>query len=205
MSAAAVTPEGVRDGNPAAIAGLIERRGGAVLAYCAAVCPPELAVRAAAEAFARFRADVVAADDPYDVHPEKALLRATRQASAWLARTAPPAPSVGRLLRRKEDPVQHVPTLLVARAEGELSPADQHRLTQLLERSPEARAVQLSFRRGEEAYRDDATPDLEVQTHAILAAAMAAAAPVVTQAPASAAAPNGNGNGHAASPPARVS
>jgi len=174
---AAVTPTGVRDGDPAAIAGLVDRRGGAVLAYCTAVCPPELVERAAAEAFARFRAAVAAASDPYDVDPEAALLRATRQSAAWLARTAPPAPSVARLLRRREDPVQHVPTLLVARAEGELSAADQHRLSSLLERSAPAREVQVAFRRAEQAYRDDATPDVPPHAHAILAAAMAAAAP----------------------------
>ena len=63
-----------------------------------------------------------------------------------------------RLLRRKDDPVQHVPTLLVARANGHLSPADQLRLTQLLEKSPQARDVQTAFRRAEEAYRDESTP-----------------------------------------------
>ena len=46
-----------------------------------------------------------------------------------------------------------MPTLLVARANGHLSPADQLRLTQLLEKSPQAREVQTAFRRAEEAYR----------------------------------------------------
>lgn len=179
MPNAAVTPEGVRDGDAAAIAGLIERRGGAVLAYCAAVCPPELAERAAAEAFARFRAAVAGAPDPYDVNPEAALLRATRQSAAWLARTAPPAPGVARLLRRREDPVQHVPTLLVARAEGDLGPADTQRLAALLERSAPARDVQQAFRRAEQAYREDATPEVPAGSRAVIAAAMAAAAPVV--------------------------
>lgn len=183
----AVTPEGVRDGDPAAIAGLIDRRGGAVVAYCAAVCPPDLVERGAAEAFARFRAAVVGADSPYDLNPEVALLAATRQSAAWLARTAPPAPTVTRLLRRKDDPVQHVPTLLVARANGHLSPADQLRLTQLLEKSPQARDVQTAFRRAEEAYRDESTPPVSPETHAVLAAAMAAAAPIEPSAPAPAA------------------
>jgi len=198
----AVTPEGVRDGNPAAIAGLIDRRGGAVLAYCAAICPPDLVERAAAEAFARFRAAVVAADSPYDLNPEVALLAATRQSAAWLARVTPPAPTVTKLLRRKEDPLQHVPTLLVARANGELSAPDVQRLTQLLEKSPQAREVQASFRRAEEAYRDDATPRVPPGTHAVLAAAMAAAAPIApavdeVEAPAP--------NGSPASPAAAVS
>lgn len=192
----AVTPEGVRDGAPAAIAGLIDRRGGAVVAYCAAICPPDLVERGAAEAFARFRAAVVAADSPYDLDPEVALLAATRQSAAWLARVTPPAPTVTKLLRRKEDPLQHVPTLLVARANGELSPADTQRLTQLLERSPQAREVQTAFRRAEEAYRDDATPPVSPGTHAILAAAMAAAVPIAP-APPAAPATSQNGARHA--------
>jgi hypothetical protein len=175
----AVTPEGVRDGDPAAIAGLIDRRGGSVLAYCAAVVPPDLVERGAAEAFARFRAAVAAAASPYDLNPEAALLAATRQSAAWLARVQPPAPTVSKLLRRKEDPVQHVPTLLVARANNELSTADLARLNQLLERSAPAREVQFAFRRAEEAYRDEHTPRVPPATHAVLAAAMAAAAPVV--------------------------
>ena len=95
-----------------------------------------------------------------------------------------------RLLRRKDDPVQHVPTLLVARANGHLSPADQLRLTQLLEKSPQARDVQTAFRRAEEAYRDESTPPVSPETHAVLAAAMAAAAPIAV-APETPAATNG--------------
>ena len=48
--AGAVTPEGVRAGDPAALAALCERRGGAVLAYCREVCDPGDAPLAAAEA-----------------------------------------------------------------------------------------------------------------------------------------------------------
>ncbi len=183
----AVTPAGLRAGDPAALSGLIERRGGAVLAYCAEVCSPELVPRAAAEAFARFRCVIAAAPALTDIDPEGELLRATRQSAAWMARTAPPAPTVSRLLRRKDDPLLHVPTLLVARAQGELNASDRDRLAQLLERSPQARAVLQSFRRAEEAYREDATPVVPADIHAVLAAAMAAAAPVTTMAPATAA------------------
>src|SRR5260221_13829297 len=87
----AVTPAGVRDGDPAALAGLCARRGPAGLAYCEELCSPELAARAAAEAFARFRAAVVAADDPAALDPEGVLLGATRRATAALA-----GPSSGR-------------------------------------------------------------------------------------------------------------
>ena len=58
--AAAVTPEGVRAGDPAALAALVERRGAGVLAYAREVSDPSVAPLAAAEALARFRAAVVA-------------------------------------------------------------------------------------------------------------------------------------------------
>ena len=61
---AAVTPTGVRDGDPAAISGLVDRRGGAVLAYCAAVCPPELVERAAQNGYAG-----LAVADRMDIFP----------------------------------------------------------------------------------------------------------------------------------------
>jgi hypothetical protein len=54
----AVTPQGIRAGDPAALAALCERRGGAVLAYCREVCEPAAASAAAAEALACFRAAV---------------------------------------------------------------------------------------------------------------------------------------------------
>ncbi|MBI5104987.1 MAG: hypothetical protein HZB46_08395, partial [Solirubrobacterales bacterium] len=63
MEATPVTPTGVRDGEPAALAGLVARRGPAVLAFCREVCGPDHAPLAAAEAFARFRAAVHDAGD----------------------------------------------------------------------------------------------------------------------------------------------
>src|SRR5687768_8007389 len=87
---AAVTPQGVRDGDPVVLAALTERRGAAVLAYCEHVAPG-VAPAAAADAFARFRRDVVEARDPLALDPEAALLRATRLAAA--ARAPRPQPS----------------------------------------------------------------------------------------------------------------
>ena len=49
-----------------------------------------------------------------------------------------------------------VPTLLAARAEGELGPDDEERLTRLLGRSSEARTSADRMRRGEAAYTDPA-------------------------------------------------
>src|SRR6476619_1133869 len=89
-SAQGVTPAGVRDGELAALQALTAARGSAVLAYCRAVCGEELAPRAAAEAFARFRAAVHAAEHVAGMDPDAILLGATRHAAASLA-PAPPA------------------------------------------------------------------------------------------------------------------
>src|SRR4051812_1302853 len=78
----AVTPSGVRDGDPAALAGLCQARGPAVLAYSRNVAGDTAAPAAAAEAFATFRAAVHAAEDPAAINPEALLLNATRQAAA---------------------------------------------------------------------------------------------------------------------------
>src|SRR5437660_1569992 len=117
-STAAVTPAGVRDGDPAALAALTERRGSAVLAYAERVAGPELAVDAAAEAFARFRAAVVAVDDPLSIDPEALLLHVTRRAAAG---RAPDPPAERRAERVAGIDCANVPDLLVSRLEGELS------------------------------------------------------------------------------------
>ena len=64
---------GVRDGDPDAVAALVQRRGAAVLAYCDEVAAPGEAVDAAAEAFGSFRASVADADDVRSVDPEGQL------------------------------------------------------------------------------------------------------------------------------------
>ena len=149
----AVTPQGVRDGDPLVLAALTERRGGAVLAYCEAVAPGEGAV-AAADAFARFRRDVVAARNPLALDPEVALVRATRLAAAAHA------PRVenggGGLLGRRGGACGLVPELLAARAEGRLTDGDRGRLARHLERCPACRAAEERFRAAERAYRDAA-------------------------------------------------
>src|SRR3954454_1357902 len=82
VSTAPVTAARVRDGEPAALGALVARRGAAVLAYCDAVAAAGAAVDAAAEAFARFRGEVVAAPEPRALDPEAVLLRETRQVAA---------------------------------------------------------------------------------------------------------------------------
>src|SRR2546423_15579462 len=97
-SPAAVTARGVRDGDRAALATLVERRGAAVLAFCDHLAAPGRALEAAGEAFAEFRRDVRAAEDPRTLDPELLLLNATRRAAATRA-PRPEAPS-GLFARR---------------------------------------------------------------------------------------------------------
>jgi hypothetical protein len=56
-----VTARGVRDGDPSALKALCERRGTAVLTYCEELLSGPAVSVAAADAFARFRREVIAA------------------------------------------------------------------------------------------------------------------------------------------------
>ncbi len=183
-SHAAVTPDGIRDGDPAALAALVERRGNAVLAYCEAVCPPAEAERAAAEAFARFRSVVAHTADARTLDPDVLLLRTTRHAAASLTRL-PPAPGGGlrgRLRAPSTETRALVPGLLAARAEGELSGPDEERLARHLERDPACRALADAVARAERAYADP--PARTVPIHALteIMLALAGAAPILAAA-----------------------
>jgi hypothetical protein len=155
---AAVTPSGVRDGDPPTLAALAERRGRAVLAYCERVCAPGEAVAAASDALARFRRSVADANDPLSLDPEQALLRATRYAAAAHApAVGEPAPRHG-LLGRRGGACAIVPELLAARASGDLTDGDRTRLVRHLERCPACRPAEERFRTGELAYHE--APDI---------------------------------------------
>ena len=148
---------GIRDGDPAVLQALVNRRGAAVLAYCERVCAPSLALDAAADAFVRFRAQVLAADRPGDINPEVALLSATRHAAASRAPRPPAkggAGGLGRLLGGKApaERLTDVPDLLAARADGAISPEDDQALEALLDSSPVARAIEERFVAAETAY-----------------------------------------------------
>jgi hypothetical protein len=175
----AVTPQGIRAGDPAALAALCERRGGAVLAYCREVCEPAAASAAAAEALARFRAAVWAAADASDLEPERLLLSATRHAAAARARTTVEASTSRRMLGRGQSVTcVRMPGLIVARAENLLGSADLDRLSRHLERCQACRATEAAFRRAERAYVATAHAPLDTSTTALLLAALAEAAPV---------------------------
>ncbi|MCW3013327.1 MAG: hypothetical protein JWO02_419, partial [Solirubrobacterales bacterium] len=176
----AVTPEGVRDGDPAVLAALIARRGPAVLAFCDAVCEPAVAPRAVAEAFARFRALVAAVDDAAGVDPEQFLLGATRHAAASMARSPTDDRGVLRVLGRgtSQETYAAVPALLAARADSMLGGEDLERLSRLLERSPGCREVEAAFRRAERGYRSPPDRPIAGTTVTLITAAMHAAAPI---------------------------
>ena len=153
-----VTALGIRDGDPAVLRALIARRGSAVLAYCERACAPAQVAQAAADAFARFRALVVAAPRPAELDPEAALLSCTRHATAERAprgQAAPSGPGLGRLLggRSLADQVGLVPELLIARAEATLDDDGEEQLNRLLDASAAARAAEERFRTAEHAYR----------------------------------------------------
>lgn len=162
---AAITPSGVRDGDPAALAGLCAVRGPSVLAYCRHVAGDAGAGDAAADAFARFRAAVVATGDPDDLNPEALLINSTRAAAA------------SRAPRAQTGVCAVVPLLLAARADKTIAPDDLERLEQHLETCWACRAPVARFEAAERAYRDPPDPVVEPAIVTQIVAAMAAAAP----------------------------
>lgn len=186
-SQTAVTPAGIRDGDPGALAALVDRRANAVLAYCEAVCSPADAERAAAEAFARFRAAVAAAEDPRSLEPGALLLGATRHAAASLTVTPTPSAAEGGLRRKlgagrgagASETCALIPDLLAARANGALSAADQERLARHLERHPACHALADAVDRAEAAYVSPPSRMVPIGALTEIMLALTAAAPIV--------------------------
>jgi hypothetical protein len=169
-----VTPQGVRAGDPAALQALVDRRGPAVIAFCTQVCGPQAADRAAAEAFARFRAAVRDAQDLKSLQPEALLRGATRHAAASMARQPSGPPPHGKLRSRGTETCVHVPTMLAARANGALGPADLERIGRHLERCERCDALAEIFRRAELAYQDPPVDTLGTDTSSVLLEALRA-------------------------------
>jgi hypothetical protein len=187
----------VRDGDPAALEGLCERRGPAVLAYCRIVAGDAAAASAAAEAFARFRAAVVAADDLASLNPEALLVSATRHAAAHHASVV------------ASGLCAEVPVLLAGRADHSISPANVEFLEGHLEVCWTCRAPVARFVAAEKAYLDPPDDTVPPDAAQAIVAALVAAAPVradagdappAETAVAAPAAANGNGNGHHGAP-----
>lgn len=172
-----MTPVGVRDGDPDALAGLCERRGPAVLAYCEVVVGHAQAASAAAEAFGSFRAGVVATDDLANLNPEALLISATRHTAARYAGGEAPQQCA------------RVPALLAARADRSITLADYDWLQEHLPDCWTCRAPVARFEAADRAYRDPPVAPFAPETTAAIVAAMTAAAPVVGAAPAPAVEP----------------
>src|SRR4051794_37339704 len=162
---AAITPGGVRDGDPQVLAALCARRGPSVLAFARGLNDP-YATRAAADAFARFRAEVVSAAGPPAMHPDALLLGCARRAALALL---PPGPELGCPPARD---------LLAARAEESISPADDGKLQRHLEICPSCRGISARLAGADRAYREADDEPLPPDVTAAIVAALAAAAPV---------------------------
>lgn len=180
-----VTPTGVRDGDPVALEALCARRGAAVLAFCEEVCEPEYAYRAAAEAFARFRAAVVVLDDLTGVDPDQLLLGATRHAAAALARSSPTGRPRLRGFggRTRDEECNFIPEMLVARAGGTLGDSELELLETHLARCPGCRRVEEAFESAERAYRNPGDRPVPRAAARAIVAALASAAPVLAHPP----------------------
>lgn len=198
---AAVTPAGVRDGHPDALAGLCARRGPGVLAYCERVAGEQQAVAATAEAFRRFRAAVVAASDLTELNPEALLISATRHAAAEHVPAPPESPDVLRFVARRPATgwCGDIPLLLAARADRTISRIDLARLEQHLAGCPACRAPEARFKAAERVYRDPPDTPLPNPVTEAITAALAAAAPVCLAEAAAAPSENGAGRAHAES------
>jgi len=171
-----VTPTGIRDGEPDALAALVQLRAGAVLAYAERVAAPGQAGSAAAEAFARFRAAVVAADELTTLDADALLLRATRTAAAArgvrATRFADPGTVAGA-----HDCVR-VEQLLVSWLEEELPAAELASFEQHVADCPDCVAALSGFERAERAYQRPPKAPVPPGIARSIVEALAAAAPV---------------------------
>lgn len=166
-SSTPVTPLGVRDGDPAALAGLAERRSGSVVDYMRLACGSDAVVMdATAEAFARFRGAVVAAEDPYALAPDPLLLSCTRHSAAAMTRVD----------ARTAD-CHATPFLLVGEYEGVNAPTDRARLTRHLATCDACARIATGYADAENAFRAPHVPEADTAIVARIIAALQAAGP----------------------------
>lgn len=158
--------------DPIALAAFVSRRGGRVLAYLDAVTQPDLALRAAGEAFASFR--LARAADPEAEAAATTLLRATRRAAT--AHAENPYRPVGRERpARRTAACDAMPRLLVAWTEARLPESDVARLVEHLQACPDCRALRDAFDRAELGYRSGTAAELDGTEVGVIATAMALA------------------------------
>lgn len=173
LPAVAVTPAGIREGDPAVLGLLVERRGGAVVGYLREVTPPGDALRAAAWALADLRAQVLTAGGA-ELDPAAALLDATRRAAARFAEN-PLRPDGRRRTEERTAVCVRIPRLLVSWAGGRLPREDELRLLEHVRGCPDCQAANTAFARAETRFRDGPPPTLEPAEAGALVTAMALA------------------------------
>jgi len=170
-----VTPHGVRDGEPDALAELCARRGAAVLAFAEHVAAPGQASGAAADAFGRFRATVAAATELDGLDPDALLLSATRSAAlAFRASAMSPLDDNGE----RPDECVRFDRSLVQWIEDKLPPARRESFESHVADCRDCGATIECFEAAERAYQDPPKAPLPPAIARAIVGALAAAAPV---------------------------
>lgn len=180
LTSATIDHAGISAGRADALENLVQARGDSVIAYVLELAAEGEAGRAGAEAMARFRAAITTLGANSRVETDVLLLAATRHAAAAAA-------DLDRLWRgariQERDPnCDRMPTMLAARAVGQLNAADLERVARHLWRCEGCRLVEAAFARAEAAYREP-TFDPEPHESDMMIAALQGAAPI-TAAPA---------------------
>lgn len=161
----ALSPDLIRDGDPAALEELVRRRGTAVVAY-AAVFGDEIVDDAVTETFARFRAAVHAQNALVTDQPDQLLLSCTRNSLSSM------------IAQRRPYPCSSTVPMLVAGAEQELGEDTVARLDAHIASCDRCREDRSRFAQAERAYRNGRVADVVPAIAARAVAAMVAAAPV---------------------------
>jgi hypothetical protein len=180
LSTASIDHEGISAGRVDALEGLVAARGDSVIAYVIELAGEDGAGRAAAEAMARFRAAIGTLGANSRVETDVLLLAATRHAAAAAADLD--QLWSGARIHERDPNCERMPTMLAARAVGQLNAADLERVARHLWRCEGCRLVEAAFARAEQAYRDPGL-DPEPTEVEMMIAALQRVAPV-TAAPA---------------------
>lgn len=169
-----ITQAKIRDGDPRALAALCERRGAAVLAYCEQVAARDQAADAAADAFARLRASVMALGEARSVDGDVLLLHVVRSAAGWRGSNAVAA----REGRPVSESCAALEFELVAYVENSLSRAAREGVDDHLAQCRFCAAALRRLEAGERAYERPPRAPLPAGVAEELLRALVVAAPV---------------------------
>ena len=172
--AADITRLTIRDGDPAALAALCERRGAAVLAYCEQVAARGQAANAAADAFARLRVAVVSPEEGPRLQADALLLHLVRRAAVTRAFDASGERDENHI--SETCPAQQFE--LVAYVEDSLPPPDRAAIEDHLVRCVGCSTSVRRLQAGERAFQRPPRAPLPVGVAEELLAALLSVAPV---------------------------